>query len=545
MSHKISRRSTLALLGATATTSFARNPLDMLFGGIAEGLIQRAEAQTTGLNPRKYIYIQQPGAPGHWFWDLFLTPYSADGFLANPMVINRYVATNGVYTHGQYATVLRKGINVPYIWQFPVPHSNGGTRPMDDLLTNMLQIRGINTANDAHEGAQQMNFRPLGALQSIPALSADAGSAPLSAINVRTDRYTFQSKAGISPVFLANGGSTNIIQRLMDPFANNASSAFKTRKDAVNTSIQKAVTALETYAKSEHPGAENINRSRRQAEELMRGSFGDLSTVYSGLFNKYDTLIKRSLRYGYDSTMRLTGINDLPIGTSGGRDLNYQFGDGELIGDADLRTMFSTSSYIWNMAENFALAEFAVLNNLTDSLAFRIDSIDRLSINGSTRGHHYDGHFFGSMPSLVIQSIHSIAFAACLLEFFDQLKLKGMFNDTVVHIGGEFGRNPKTNGAGSDHASGAQSVALYSGAVTGPMVLGNCRHGSTSGSYVGSWGLGAGITAFGNQVLDLGHLASTIAVMLRVPSPISARPPIVAEQSGRIVATIELAKQVA
>jgi len=59
--------------------------------------------------------------------DHFLTPYNAENFQTNLQVATRYDGA-GQATSGIYETVLRNGINVPYMWQFNVPKASGGTK---------------------------------------------------------------------------------------------------------------------------------------------------------------------------------------------------------------------------------------------------------------------------------------------------------------------------------------------------------------------------------------------------------------------------------
>jgi hypothetical protein len=61
------------------------------------------------------------------------------------------------------------------------------------------------------------------------------------------------------------------------------------------------------------------------------------------------------------------------------------------------------------------------------------------------------------------------AFAALIRD----LKARGLFNDTVVLCGGEFGRSPKLNGLdGRDHWPHGFSIALAGGGLTGGKVIG-------------------------------------------------------------------------
>jgi hypothetical protein len=138
------------------------------------------------------------------------------------------------------------------------------------------------------------------------------------------------------------------------------------------------------------------------------------------------------------------------------------------------------------------------------------------------------------------------AYASCLLELIDRLKAENIWNDTVIDTAGEFNRAAKGIGTGSDHGWQGASAAIYSGAITGPIVLGNIKKetGATS-AYPGTWGYGAPVTGLPSGQLTLGHVAATLAFLLRTQSPITAYSKIIGtDGTGKIVPTIELAKQI-
>lgn len=517
----LSRRRLLGLFGL-ATGASIINPYAVLCNSILDGIIMKANAQAAGLTPRRYLNIQQPGAPSRWTFDLFLTPYSSTNFIKNAMVGTEYVAateggvqrfTNVKYTTYTYTTKSGGVINVPMLWKYQVPRAGSGTRPMTDLLDNLLCLQGITTNNAGHPGSQSLHFRPTGAVKSMGALSADDSTNPISAVNVSALRYLFLSKKGKTAVNLGNGG--NIIKTLLDPFMADTSTAalanVRNDRAALNTQVNRALASIDKLAIAKHQGAVTIAENRLDAEDLLQAAFSNVDTAWTQLLNKYSNLISRAI----DPTQVLAGINNLPIGTTAVRDRTYQFNNEDnLVTAPDLRTMITSNSRIQNMAEHFAVAEYILVNDLSSSITI---SPRTLSVSNANVGTHvFDEHQTGKMPVLYLNSMYNRAFASCLLELIDRLKAKGIFDETVIDVGGEFNRNGGNDGFGSDHGWMGKSVALYSGAIKGPVILGNLANDNEN-----TWGKGGVVPQLGRQ-LGLNDMASTIAYLLRTTSPVTS-----------------------
>jgi hypothetical protein len=125
--------------------------------------------------------------------------------------------------------------------------------------------------------------------------------------------------------------------------------------------------------------------------------------------------------------------------------------------------------------------------------------------------------------------------ATGIYELIQSLKAANVFNDTVIQISSEFSRIPRTDQVGSDHASDTGQVTLFSGAVKQPLILGNVSIGKSTG-YTGSIGKASTIRHDGGDtILTWEHAVSTVAAVLRVPSPTGNFRPVVADQNGTIV----------
>ena len=151
----------------------------------------------------------------------------------------------------------------------------------------------------------------------------------------------------------------------------------------------------------------------------------------------------------------------------------------------------------------------------------------------------FDEHDTDHLTSLALSTFWNRALAACLLELIDQLKAKGIYQDTIINIAGEFGRNPRNNGTGSDHSPEATSNTFLGGALAGNQFIGNTLKNSTHATYSGTWGYYASNPALSTGgapvgYLNLGHLAASIATMLRAPSPVTASTTLLKETNGVI-----------
>lgn len=545
MSKQKSRRQFLEEFGAfTSGTAFLNSPLNMFISSIIGSSLTSSMAHAQSLKPRRYVNIQLYGAPPRWMFDLMLNAYGTNDTpaLNSPMIGTRYVDA-ARYTDVEYRTVLKNGIRVPLIWQNNVPAPGvGNTRPMSDLLNNYLSLQGITTENPGHPGSSALHFRPAGAKTSLGALSADASDAFIPAVNLAAQYFMFLSLKGKSPVTLNTSG--NMIQTLLDPFISQASADFKTNKAKVNlkAALGAATSALNTATQTDQLNSQTLIESQKSAENLLNSSFGNLTTEWTSLRAKYQDLITRSL------AMTLPGINDKPIGSTdtAARAGEYQLRvEGNIVRFADLRELVSlTTRNVGRMADQFALTEYVLKNNLSYSITMSFDHLIGLKTGtglNTAANHNSDEHYTGKVPSLLLNSLFYTAMSSCLLELISVLKTADIWKDTVIDLGGEFNRNPNSVSSGSEHGFKGKSVSLLSGGFNNTMVLGNV---SASTNINLSWGLGTPVTGLGSQ-LRMTHMAATIAHILRTPNPVTSASSLVTlnETTNQLSPNIELAKR--
>lgn len=543
MSKQKSRRQFLEEFGAFSSgAAFLNSPLNMFISSVIGSSLTSSMAHAQSVKPRRYVNIQLYGAPPRWMFDLMMNAYGANDtpILNSPMIGTRYVDA-ARYTDLEYRTVLKNGIRVPLIWQNNVPAPGvGNTRPMSDLLNNYLSLQGITTENPGHPGSSALHFRPSGAKTTLGALSADGSDAFIPAVNMTAQYFMFLSLKGKSPVTLNTSG--NMIQTLLDPFISQASADFKTNKAKVNlkAALSAATSALNTATQTDQLNSQTLIESQKSAENLLNSSFGNLTTEWTTLKAKYQDLITRSL------AMTLPGINDKIIGSAdtAARGGEYQLRvEGNIVRFADLRELVSlTTLNVGRMADQFALTEYVLKNNLSYSITMSFDhliGLKTLAGSNTAATHNSDEHYTGKVPSLLLNSLFFTAISSCLLELISILKTVDIWKDTVIDFGGEFNRHPNSLASGSEHGFKGKSVSLFSGAFNNTMVLGNV---SASTNMNLSWGLGTPVAMLGSQ-LRMTHMAATIAHLLGTPNPVTSASSLVTLIDGTLTANYELAKR--
>ncbi len=529
---KHNRRDFMKSLGIVGGVIRHGSPAASLLAGIISGAQSKALAQATGaVSPRKYLSIVQPQAPARTVFDSFFTPYENLNHTYNPGTGTRYIANGGRYTSVGYETVLRHGIQVPYMWKYDVPRSSGGGRPMSDLLANLLSIQGITTKNAGHGGSRALHFLPLGASQSLGAMSADYSDAALGTVSFASSNYKHKSLKS-KPANVLRLFNGNYLQALLKPFLSGLNSSDQASKDALMTSRELVKNSIANLADILNPNASASISSSKLAFELSQGAFSDIDTFWADRVPVYEDLINRVVH----SVDRYEGFDDLPIGSvdTAGRSTQYNFNtNGNIVRTADLRSMILGGTQISFMAERFAVAEYLLTKNLSDSVTIPLNSLQGMMNIGGQNYHQLDEHFTGIMVSTMLNFYLFRSISACMLELIDRLKAHSVFDETVIELSGEFNRDARIDGSGSDHGWKGKSVSYFSGAFkNGPLVMGVLKN--STGNTAGVWGEGAVDPILGKQ-LELHDMAATLAHLLRVPNPFNFAAPIVTlNESGEL-----------
>jgi hypothetical protein len=486
----------------------------------------------TSAAPRRFVYIQQPTSPNRWQYDLFLNPSNSAACQPNTHVATRYTAdANGTYVGSKYELQQFRGLWLPPIWGYAIPTASGGTTTANQgLLGNMLHLRGIDMGVDGHGFCQAAHMRPLGATTTTTAMVGDAVDAPLPAVGMSVSTYEYSSAKGRSPVVMPLAG--DVLTKIMSPMTYRNKSYADTFYKPYATLIGGIENAANSDLKNSYFEAGQVVDTHKRALMILNTSFPDFAAEFTRLLNKYKDLIVRVR----GSTF--AGINDKPIGVDGSRSNQYQLNN-SIINADDLRTLISTTTDCDQMARGFATTEFLLLNDLSYSIAFSSGTVTGLN-DPAVKTHTLDEHFNGKMTYLLIDNFYFNCLNACMVELTTRLKAAGKWEDTVIEVGGEFNRTPRTDGFGSDHGFKAASVAIYSGAIkNGPYIVGDIKSTGRDAAHSGTYGEAAPSDKLNGIAMTIGNVASTLATLLRVPSPVTAMSSVVElKDSGEIVSLI-------
>jgi hypothetical protein len=540
---QITRRQALAACGVGAA-SF--HPGISLLQGLVNGIIGNANADTpaTAAPIKATINYHLQGGPLRTSWDLPLSPYANATPVLTPLSGTKIENGKAVYRTTP-VNLGSKTIYMPWVWSTSIPTVGGGSVAMSELMRNMLMVRGIEGKTPNHPDAAKEKTRPIGSAPSIMGVIADASSAPVQAV-IAGDYYGVPTTA-----FAANHSAqvhvtdqNGPIAQLLGPFnrANDGvNSDFLSRRAALDSLIQNGLSLLATAANSNQPGSDALFGMRGRAELLMRNGVQTAIDAYPALRKKYQDLIRACANHDQ------AGITDaaipLPAGNSYGiNETVVNVAGGSFAQNSDVRTIITSSSKPYWMAENFAIAEILVTQGLSSSLMIGSEAVfglqyDSLEIFGSrasttSSSWDFDEHFGGSLTSLLANAFLYRCLSACLYELQSSLKSKNsaaggtLWDQTVFFVSGDFGRNPRVdigdqagNPGGADHDPSATNYSIFSGAIPEPLVLGNVGiTPKTDPKYYGHWGEARTVAQVGRN-LDCADVISTIAQLANVASP--------------------------
>jgi hypothetical protein len=530
------RRDFLKKMTLGVSGAMFMSPMELMLRSIINGASVNAHAQDAGIKPRKYLYIQQTGGPSRWVFDLPLALSDEDKaklVLTNKGMVNRF-AGGGTYNEAIYETWKHTptGFHLPWMWQYNIPTASGGSRPMTDLLQNMMVIRGVNTGNTAHNGAGLLHFHPAGINQSLTSLSADADDYPIACVNVGSSYHSFVSTKGKSHIDLPERG-TDQLNVLLKPFEKMDLAQFSGQQNLVKGAIDGALDVFDSLAIDRHVNIVAAKEARQGAEEMMNTGFGNVEGYYQATYAKYQTLVRSALTGYY------VGLNDKAISNVGGRAVRN---NGYYIRNNDLRTLIGNDTTVSNLAAHFTTAEFILTRGISNSVVispYMISSMNVVSddaVPSWNRYHNADAHSAGNFSTTFCSSFTYIAYAACLMELIETFKSAGIFDETVIDFCGEFGREPHHETGRTDHSPRANSNTLFCGAIQGPHVIGNIVKEDNdsykiSNTYIGTYGVQGNNPDFG--YLSIKHFGKTLATMLRTEVPLNV-PSLVEEVNGVI-----------
>ena len=550
---KLSRRKFLTSAGLTVGAAVT------FFDAVLKSWIMKAHAQEVSGEPvTNYVHLTFSGAPPRWLFDMPLTPNgNSDLFTPNDMLCTKFTNTSAGSIQVAHETTQVGDFHLPSLWASDVPGINDTWRPMSDLAQNMFMIRGVNMLVDGHEQNRLKQNAPVPGGYSLTGLLADIANTPLPAVYYGAP-IGYKSKTGVGIVRTPGGDS---LKGLMRGFELSSPVSFG-NQDIIETLANRTLNSLREYGRAtRNRKIAAMFRDASNAKSVILRDFGDLVAEFNGLRDKYENLIQRA--YTHHNTddvdnVELITTNDVEFRVQSNAVYNFNPGfdmrdtiqmnemsQGPL--NASIPGARDTS--ISNLSASMAVTEFLLVNELSNSLTLNTQSMTSFYLpanidpNPTTnRGMAHDAHSTGAYSTLFFFSKFYKGFSACMLELVDQLKNNNqsgggaLFDNTLIHITSEFGRNSRNNNSGSDHAWHGSNITLLSGMIEGPQVVGNIYHNHVDDGHDGTWGAAAPVPELANREMVLGNVASSIANILKVETPTPNDPAILDRSSdGKIV----------
>jgi hypothetical protein len=540
------RREFLEALNKAGVCVTLWEPLCILFGTLFDGMVSKAQAAESGLPPRKLLFIYMFGGPPRWAFDYTADPLNS-GKTNIGSLWNTFNSNGSVGYRLIPITSGGKTYHLPPLWGHQIPRPGGGFTPMSELLKHMLVVRGLYMPPGEHE-LDNFLLRPVSTSLSLDGMVADHSKAPTPAISLDGNQ-TFASGTGKS-IFKPSLSQTTATDTPLHRVAPNYKSqgdalptAFVSRRDALELGIQSVLDSLSKYAASSRPGAQVLYEDRKNAENTLRSSVGDLTAVWNTLYTKYSTLLTRC----NGEVNRL-----IPVAIP--KDRSTRIGEMHP-NNADLRTSIVPTTGIRNFARNLALTEFLFTRNLCSSITTYAGGLGGIEARGYTlytKGGENtvasssatgirnwesggDEHFTGAKASVLYNTMMYYHFATGFYELIESLKRANTFQDTVIQLASEMGRRPRDDLTGSEHAVQANLLTLFSGAIQEPLIVGNVQIDTRYQTR----GVGEKVNLNGTStLLNWEHAISTTAKLLRVPSPFPKAPAVAEERNGTVVSLI-------
>lgn len=500
-------------------------PFSQLSEIMAHHFIQRANANENSLQ-NNYIAFYFQGAPSRWCFDQFIKVRPQESIVSNDYVATQLTGENGILNRAEYTLVDYNGILVPPIWNTKVSSSNGSMRPLNDLLPHLISFRGYGSGIDGHQSNSARQSNPVPSAGSITGHLADQSTALFRVLQFPplNSWSGYQSLNGTGATLVFNQGKINYASQLLQPFVSRGETSFldNVRRKYLSL-ISEVHKNLHNFKSRSTAGLENLKRDFEKGSKMIDEGVEDLNSSWFQLYSKYESIILSTLK-----ERGVPGFSDQPIIVQNHPHFRLKANSKISIPNSgsDLRDLLINAK-CESLISSFALCEFAVTRGYGN--CFEFGDLNLTHLQGyldegnemQTFSLEFDQHETGVIPATYLNAMYFRAFGAGLLELIDRLKENGIFEKTFIHLVQEFGRSPKLDGSGSDHAFNGMISSVFTGInKNGPMIVGNILKESDKGSalYGGTYGSMAPTTVNGESVnLNPAHIASTMATLMQWP----------------------------
>ncbi|MGZ3691813.1 MAG: hypothetical protein ACXVAX_09930 [Pseudobdellovibrio sp.] len=574
------RRQLIKRIRDLSVLQIVNNPIRSLFAAIVTDNLYQADKKQD-VESRNYLQVNMYGAPTRFGWDHLLKPYDDHQFVPYKFIANKIESQdpqNLADIKLSYSTVKIKGLNMPHQWLQHVPAPHGKTRPMTDLMDNMLMIRGVKLDFSGHPLNAMQQICPIQDGLSLNGVVGDASKTLFASVSIGNNPVTRAFKSERCLLTEIPYEEKNYLEYLLNPFV-----IKKTDRLYNNAELEQQFDDIA----SSYPGkVKDIASLKKSSIKNLKDNIDAYLAQYTKLVAKYRELIDTSI-----ATTDILPKISMPK-------FPYKVAAKQSVGDVlgpltygkifpitdDLAALIKTGQLNY-WAEEFALAEFLLVNNLSKSILIsppspdigdslekinikqfiRMDDLEiaedkvknaffidfkktpgaRINVKDKFDPIPMDSHVHGVIYELMATTILYRAMSSCLLEMVDVLKKtkkgKGnLFDETVIHVATEFDRLPQPDGGGTHHNNLANPTSLISGCIKGPQVIGNIFIGKIDEKsiYNGTLGNGAPVKELGTAI-KISHVSSTLSHLLRVKPIVGRSPSLVKEENGQVVSLIE------
>jgi hypothetical protein len=531
---------------------------------------------------RNYVQFNIYGAPSRWGLDSLLKPYSDSSFIQNKFLGNE-IQVNQNTDHGWkiiYSTETNKGLNLPPIWSDQL-NLQTNQAPLSDLLDNALFIRGCRLKFQGHplNGAQQV--APVPGDFSIHGSIGDMSTAFFSSISTGNNPVSRAYKSKKSQLLEIPIQEENYAEYLFRPYF------IEDGKRIFNTNdLNEDFDMIADHYKDLDIDLQKI---KKDSIKDIKNNIDQYVEEFGVLSIKYANIIRKALDGA--KVHNDCGTPTFPYSMKGKKTIPDMIGPysiDENFFETNSISEFIKTGEIKYWAQEFALAEFLIKNNLCQSILLSTpNEIGNLfddctsskaynfkdfttTYNSTTNqttiyckpGHAskssfkqrvpMDSHGSGAIIEVLSTKLFFTAFSRCLQQFIQELKSikvsssENLFDNTVIHLASEFDRIPNENGFGSGHLPLSNPTTIFSGVIKGPILIGNIYSGTLDKNkweLYGTLGVGAPSEELDGHI-DISNVSSTISKLINLNPIVKRAPSLIDYKNGQVCSLLSKARNV-
>lgn len=491
--------------------------------GMANAVIQSiaksafANSANNLASSKKYVYLSLDNAPPRWFFDIPFTPNSpTSDYYPKSNIVGNYINRSGNAISLENRPWQDPGsrLYLPPVWGSN-PNTTSGE--FTGLRNNLFFFRGVDMEIDNHPVTRLRNQAPTIGGLSIAGMFAPQTGNPIPAVISGTIGDSFKSEKIVSPVTVTHGNVANTNNSIIT--AMNYVSGAKPINDSL---MKQQLNYFDSYARSNGFARYGINEAKDKADGMIVEGVKKFTDQWSTVYGKYVGLIKEAMqnsknRDKFCTTQAIPNTKDnrMAYTRAGGIPVLAEI--------SDLKSSISLDACIPpQMAAIFACLEILIVNNITNICVFSLSTTAMNSVqrndSKATFAMPTDQHDVGTLLSTYVTTHFYRSLISCMDEFARVLASNGLWKDTLIQFGSEFGRYPREDLSGSDHQTMAGSALLVSGSFTETRVVGNLTSTTPVGRR-GFTGRGSGLTHLKGATLRVNDVVQTVSHFLDIRPP--------------------------